>query len=319
MMSRLQTMERRTILVTGADGALARHVIAQLAPHHDVVATDFRRQAEFEQPLLASYRIRPEKREMDDVFRLHRIDTVLHLGRVQTHESDRHRRYTANVMGTRRLLDLALQHGVRQTLIHSSFFVYGASPYNPALLDEEAPLKAAQLTQELVDLVELESLASIQLWKHPKLRICILRPCTILGPGVRNAMSQLLTRSHAPVMTGFSPMMQFLHVEDMAAAIIAALLGDRPGIYNVAPEDWIAYQEAVVQAGCRRVPLPSIPPLLPHLLGQLAPQLAVPSYLVNYLKYPVVIDGRLFRRQFGWQPQHSLNDILAYYREQKPA
>src|SRR3546814_4538446 len=104
---------------------------------------------------------------------------------------------------------------------------------------------------DLVDSVELENLAQIFLWKAPELNITILRPCNVLGPGVRNTMSLLLSRSLAPVLLGFSPLMQFLHVDDMAEALVAAFEQNKPGVYNVAPDDYVTYQVAVEKSGCR--------------------------------------------------------------------
>ena len=42
-----------------------------------------------------------------------------------------------------------------------------------------------------------------------------------------------------------------------------------------------------------------------------------PPYLVNYYKYPVIIDGSLFNKTFGFKPRRSLDDIFSYYREKK--
>jgi UDP-glucose 4-epimerase len=42
-----------------------------------------------------------------------------------------------------------------------------------------------------------------------------------------------------------------------------------------------------------------------------------PPYLINYFKYPVILDGKLFRDTFGWKPKRNLNDIFSYYRKQK--
>ena len=310
-------VKKKTVLVTGAAGSLAKRVISRLHLKWNVVVVDFRRKVETDAGI-PSYCVETHKRGFEDIFRNHKIDAVVHIGRMFAHESNRMRRYNANVLGTRKLLELCKKYGVGQVLIHSTYYVYGADPYNPALIDEDVPLKASEITQDLVDSVELENLANIYLWKHPELNITILRPCNILGPGVRNTMSILLSRPVVPVLAGFSPMMQFVHVDDMAAAIDLALKKNKPGIYNVAPDDWVPYQEAVRQSGCRRIPVPSIPPAVPKVLGRLLQWNAYfPPYLVNYFKYPVVLDGRLFRETFGWQPQHTLQHIFDYYAHHK--
>jgi UDP-glucose 4-epimerase len=309
--------KKRTVLVTGAGGALASRVLQRLHGRYELIAVDFRRKVATE-PGTASYLVELHKRGFEDVFAAHRIDAVIHIGRMFTHEMNRDQRYNTNVLGTKRLLDLSRKYGVRQVMIHSTYFVYGATPYNPALLDEETPLKASEVTQDLVDSVELESLANIYLWKHPDLNITILRPCNLLGPGVRNSMSILLSRPLVPVLIGFSPLMQFVHVEDMADAMVLAFERNRPGIYNVAPEDYVPYQQAVAECGCRRLPIPSIPPALPKgISSALNWNAFFPPYLINYFKYPVILDGRLFRDTFGWKPRRNLNDIFAYYRQQK--
>lgn len=307
---------KKTILVTGAGGATAKKVITLLQSEYNIIAVDFRRQIKLGKDI-PSYLVDINKRGFEDIFRNHDIDGVIHLGRVGTHTSNRRSRYNTNVLGTQRLLERCRKYGVKQVLIMSTFFVYGADAYNPALLTEDTPLKAAELTLDLVDSVELENLANIYLYKYPELNITILRPCHIAGPGVRNSMSALLSSKKAPVLAGFSPMMQFMHVDDMAEATAAAYKGNKPGIYNVAPEDYVAYQDALIASGCKRRFLPSVPPILPLSISKIMSSRAFPSYLVNYFKYPVVIDGRLFKQTFGFSPKRGFNDIFSYYRKQK--
>ena len=309
--------EKKTVLVTGAAGSLAKRVIARLHGRYQVIAVDFRRKVETDADI-PSYKVEIFKRGFEDIFRDHKIDAVIHIGRIFAHETTRQNRYNANVLGSKKLFELCRKYSVKQVMVHSTYFVYGASAYNPALLDEDAPLKASEVTMDLVDSVELESLANIYLWKHPELNITILRPCNVLGPGVRNSMSLLLSRPLAPVLMGFSPLMQFLHVDDMADAMVLAFEKNKPGIYNVAPDDWVAYQEAVTQCGCKKLPLLSIPPVLPKIIsGMLNWNAFFPPYLINYFKYPVIIEGKLFRETFGWKPKRNLNDIFSYYRKNK--
>lgn len=317
MSTEKKKIQKKTVLVTGAAGSLAKRVIARLHGKYQVVAVDFRQKVETDADI-PSYKVEMFKRGFEDIFRNHKIDAVLHLGRIFAHESSRQNRYNANVLGSKKLFDLCRKYKVGQVLVHSTYFVYGATPYNPALLDEEAPLKASGVTADLVDTVELESLAKIHMWRYPELNMTILRPCNVLGPGVRNSMSLLLSRPLTPVLMGFSPLMQFLHVDDMADALFVAFEKNKPGIYNVAPDDWVAYQEAVEQCGCRKLPLLSIPPVLPKLIsGMLNWNAFFPPYLINYFKYPVIIDGKLFRETFDWKPKRNLNDIFSYYRKNK--
>ncbi|MEM9384409.1 MAG: SDR family oxidoreductase [Pseudomonadota bacterium] len=306
---------RPTVLVTGAAGTLARQVIRGLKADHEVVAVDFRYAARLG-PRVPSYKVDVTKRGFEDVFRKHDIDGIVHLGRIGE-DSSRESRYNANVLGSRRMFDLALNYGVKKVVVLSTFYVYGADAYNPALLDEASPLKASNLTMDLVDSVELENLANIYLWRYPELDMTILRPCHIAGPGVRNTMSLLLSQPMAPFLVGFSPMMQFLHVDDMARAVEMSFRHRGRGIYNVAPEDWLPYQDVMRECGCLGLPVPSLPPNVPATLSRLMRWKAFPSFLVDYFKYPVVIDGSLFRKTFGFQPEHSMADVFEHYRHKK--
>lgn len=305
-----------TLLITGAGGALARRVIKNLKDSVDIVGVEFR--SDTPPPGdIPSYRVDFHKRGFEDVFREHKIDAVIHLGRFEAEESTPESRYNANVMGSQRLFDLSVKYGVSRVIVLSTFYVYGASPYNPALLTESSPLKASGLSKDLVDAVELANLSNIYLWKYPELNMTILRPCHIVGPGVRNSISLLMSQPMAPVLLGFSPMMQFIHIDDMATAICLAFDKPERGVFNVAPGDWVSYQDALRASGCIRMPLPSIPPLVPNTISRLLRWKAFPNFLINFFKYPVIIDGRNFEKTFAFTPKISLKEIFRYYSQTK--
>ncbi|TGN41535.1 SDR family oxidoreductase [Marinobacter confluentis] len=311
-----QKQSRPHILITGAAGALTQQVINRLRDHCDIVAVDFREQV-YLGDSIPSYCIDFNQRSFEDLFRRYKFDGVIHMGRIMSSQLTRMRRYNANVLGTQKLLDLSHKYGIKRVVVLSTFHVYGAVAYNPALIDEEAPLKSAGLSADLIDSVELENLANIYLWRYPDLNITVLRPCNIVGPGVRNSISTLLGSERTPVLAGFSPMMQFIHIDDMADAVVLAYNKTQRGIFNVAPEDWVAYQHALKLCGCKTFPIPSIPPLVPKVLLDTLKLRSFPSYLMAFFKYPVVIDGRAFAREFGFQPRRPLKEIFRYYRDNK--
>ncbi|MTI78542.1 MAG: SDR family oxidoreductase [Marinobacter sp.] len=311
------TEQRRPhILITGAAGALAQQVIEQLRDTCDLVAVDFREQVYLGDDI-PSYCIDFNKRVFEDLFRRYQFDGVIHMGRIMSSQLTRMRRYNANVLGTQKLLDLSHKYGIKRVVVLSTFHVYGAVAYNPALIDESAPLKSAGLSADLIDSVELENLANIYLWRYPELNITILRPCNIVGPGVRNTISTLLASERAPVLAGFSPMMQFIHIDDMADAIVLAYKKPTRGVYNVAPQDWVAYQHALKLCGCKRIQVPSIPPMIPRMILGTLKLKSFPPYLMAFFKYPVVIDGRAFVNEFGFEPKRPLKEIFRFYRENK--
>lgn len=312
----MSTHQRPRILITGAAGALAQQVIRRLRETCDLVAVDFREQVYLGDDI-PSYCIDFNKRVFEDLFRRYQFDGVIHLGRILSSQLTRMRRYNANVLGTQKLLDLSHKYGIRRVIVLSTYHVYGAVAYNPALIDESAPLKSAGLSADLVDSVELENLANIYLWRYPELNITIVRPCNIVGPGVRNTMSTLLGSVRAPVLAGFSPMMQFIHIDDMADAIVATWSKPVKGVFNVAPQDWVAYQHALKLCGCRTIPIPSIPPSVPKAIARALNLRRFPPYLIAFFKYPVIIDGRAFAREFGFEPKRPLKEIFRYYRDNK--
>ena len=39
--------------------------------------------------------------------------------------------------------------------------------------------------------------------------------------------------------------------------------------------------------------------------------------LASFFKYPVVIDGQAFAKEFGFQPKRPLKEIFRFYRDNK--
>ncbi|MBF0236955.1 MAG: NAD-dependent epimerase/dehydratase family protein [SAR324 cluster bacterium] len=301
------------ILITGAGGELAHRVAEKLKKNYDLIGVDFRDDSHYDDELV-KYRLDFSKRGFEEVFRHHEFEGILHLGRLRMTQKDRFKRYNVNVLGTQRLLELGRKYGVNHSLVLSTYHVYGAHPYNPSLIDESFPMKAANWSSELVDGVELENLVAINMLRHRRSRVTILRPCNVIGPGVKNQISGLLSQKKAPVISGYAPLMQFIHVEDLAEAIAKAYSTNHPGIYNVATEDWIPYTRALELAGCETFSIPSVPPLLTRRICSVMKIKNLPPHMVNYFKYPIILESSLFNKTFHFEPKYTLDEMFGYYR-----
>jgi UDP-glucose 4-epimerase len=110
---------------------------------------------------------------------------------------------------------------------------------------------------------------------------------------------------------GFDPLFQFLHDDDAAAAICAALAKNLRGVYNVAGPPPVPLSLLCRLTGNKSIPLPE--PVFGWLLGRFGlPRL--PSGAVMHVKYPVVVDSSAFREATGWTHRYGEDEAAASYR-----
>lgn len=300
----------RTILITGVSGALARVVTELLAPGNEIVGVDVRPLPPG-RPFEGEFHcVRYTQRKMTEIFRRHKPEVVIHLGRIRgTQVASTSYRYNQNVLGTRNLLDLSLKHGARRVVVLSTYHVYGAHQHNHVGITEDHPLRASQIFPQLADAVELDHAATSYLWRYRRLETVVLRPCNIVGPSLNNMISRLLRARAVPRLLGYDPMMQMLHERDAARAICLAVDSERWGIYNVAGEGAVPWSKAIQYAGARAAPIPHF--MAYPLVGSLsALNLLFPKHLMDYFRYPTVISDKAFREDFGYVPQYDAVDTL---------
>jgi UDP-glucose 4-epimerase len=297
-----------TTLITGIAGSLAQRVAERLvADGEEIMGVDYRALPQLSGALsrVQLYRASYDKTAIEGVFRKQRIDRVLHLGRVGNLAASERLRFDLNVLGTQRLMNLCVQHGVSALVVLSTFHVYGADPRNHVPISEDDPMRAGGRFPELADAIQLDSMASAWVWRHPEVRTVVLRPTNVVGPGLQNTMSRALRLPWVPYILGFNPMMQFLHERDLADAIIAAARGDHRGIFNIAGPAVIPWRTALELCEARAVPIPAS-----VARTWVAAVTGLPGYLVNFFQYPCVIGDDAFRAQFHWAPRIAIRETL---------
>jgi len=208
------------------------------------------------------------------------------------------------------LLEYCAKYGVKKVVVLSSANVYGPSPDNSNFLTEDAPLMAASRFSEVRDLIEVDMLAHGFFWRHPDSQTVILRPVHIVGPNIKNAPSNYLRLKYPWVLAGFDPIVQLIHVEDAARAMIEALRAEARGVYNV-----VGPGEVPLSAIARELGRSAIP--VPHLIARPLLELLFKYHLASFpppeldhIQFLCAVDGSRWAKEVGWKPRYSMRETI---------
>jgi nucleoside-diphosphate-sugar epimerase len=273
-----------TAVLTGADGPLGSRVAALLVEDGvDVVVLD---------DLL-----HPTGEPLDSGAR---ADVVVDLG-----ASDYDRRATERESSgefAAATLAAADRLAAQQLVFVSSALVYGAAPNNPKPLTEDAVLRpdnefvfARQLAsaEEMVDEWRLSRGGRIA---------TVLRPAVTLAEGGASRLAAALVAGLGHRFAEADPPAQFLHLDDLAGAVALAVRARLDGVFNVAPDGWVAGERVRALSGERpRFPLPERLAEVVWSLRWRFQRGPIPPGLRPYTRNSwVVSNGRL--RSAGWSP-----------------
>jgi UDP-glucose 4-epimerase len=297
------------VLITGISGGQGRVLARRLMETDQVVGIDSRPWKTCPKGIRLYY-ADLRKRRFDEILREEKPTAIVHMGFIRHFRSSDSERHDVNVRGTQKLLDLCVRSGVEKLVVLSSSYVYGAFAENPYHLDEDAPLSASRSYPQIRDLVEVDSLASAFLWKYPQIRTCVLRPVNVLGNTVSSMAGQFLRQRRVPTVLGFNPMMQFIHEEDVAHAVAAALDSGLQGVFNVEGSGEVPLHTAIRETGGTAFPVPefALRALFTRLFNfGLIPY---PPGAIDYLKYPLTLSGERFVDATSFKPLFSLEETL---------
>ncbi len=304
----------KKVLITGITGGqgqlVAQHLLTRGSGNYRIYGVDRRPWPGRPREIRMSV-VDVRQRKFADVIRRTKPDVIVHLAAVRhfrVHEAVRHE---VNVVGTKRLIELALRHGVGQIIIHSSSYVYGALPENPYYMDESFPLSVSRTYPDVRDLAEMDMVASAALWRYPEIAVTVLRPVNVLGARVRSAIGKYLRREYVPTVIGFNPMLQFIHEEDLTAAFVRAITKKARGVFNVAGAGAVPLHAAIPEIGGTAVPMPDFvlrTAITRFFRWGLYP---FPPGAIDFAKYQCTLDDSRFREATGFEPQYSLAQTFA--------
>jgi nucleoside-diphosphate-sugar epimerase len=207
------------------------------------------------------------------------------------------------VAGARTVVTAAAAANVPRVVLVTSAMVYGAATDNPVPLDEDMPAHAVADGPAITALLDVEETAAQARRVHPGLRVTVVRPAILVGPGADSLLTRHFEAPRLLVVKDSSPHWQFCHVDDLVSALELAALGAVEGSVTVASEGFLTQAEVEEVTGLRRIELPArIAYGTAERLHRLGMTPAPASELAFTAEPWVVPSTRL--RAAGWEPAY---------------
>ena len=295
------------VFVTGATGALGRHLVPGLVmAGHEVTATTrtpgkvAQLRAAGAEPVVVDGLDREAviaavQAAVPEVI-VHEMTALASLRSVRNPDKVFAVTNELRTRGTDNLLAAAARAGTRRVIAQG---YAGAAPDKPsggALKTEADPLDwlpvrgAAHMPAAITYVdktVPLEAPEGI-----------VLRYGTFYGPGAGEFLVEMARKRQLPVIAGGTEVWSFIEITDAAAATVAAIEHGTPGIYNVVDDDpapvaeWLPYLAKV--AGGK-------PPLrVPAWIGRLL----AGEFVVAQMTSSRGSSNQKARKELGWVPQY---------------
>ncbi len=227
-------------------------------------------------------------------------DVVVHLG-AGDHDL-RARRRESVTEGAAAMLHDATVGGACHVVLVSSAMVYGAYANNPVPLTEDAVLRPD------VDFIYARQLATVEAmadrWRGevPGRTVTVLRPALAMAGDGTSSLARALAAGLGQRFGEEDPPAQFLHLDDLASAVALAVDQRLDGVFNVAPDGWVAGERVRALTGSG--PRFRLPDRVEEVLSAIRWRFQrgpIPPGLRSYTRAPwLVANDRL--KSHGWRP-----------------
>jgi len=280
------------ILVTGANGFIAGHLIRELAPRHELFALA-RGGPEGEIPDGVHWIDHDLTLPLGDAGLPSEIGAVVHLAQSRHYKEFPERAddiFAVNVEGTFRLLEYARAAGADSFVFASTGGVYGHSYEKFVETDPVSPIDFYLTSKYAAELL----IANYKRF----FRTIVLRLFFVYGPGEHPrrlvaSVARALLRGEPALCTEGFQRRDYLYVDDVAAAFVGLLESDRGGPFNVGSGEAIAVKDLIAAVG--------------EATGR--PELIRLGALDAKGEAPLVIaDTARIRDEIGWSPAVSLEE-----------
>jgi UDP-glucose 4-epimerase len=242
----------KVVAITGVSGYLAGRLITAMSSDQRIeriLGFDMR------PPQTGSHKLLFDEMDVRDpalAARLSGVDVLIHLAFIMDPIHDESLMRDVNVKGSRNVFAAAAKAGVKKIIYTSSAVAYGAHPDNDFPLTEKSPLRANLDFSYAANKLEVEYAVREFRQENPKTVFTLFRPAIVFGPHVNNAWSRVMESPILLAIKGYSPPFQFIHEDDVAAALLFAVFNELDGDFNLGPPDYVPAEQAEAILGRRR-------------------------------------------------------------------
>jgi len=322
------------ILVTGGTGFTGKALVKRLLDDgHEVVALDHKERLKTQE--LRDWGAEVVIGSVTDVDVLRKctpgVEVIHHLAAAfrELNVVDAYYR-EVNVAGTRNVLQVGHEHGVRKVIYFSTCGVHGNVDHPPAR--EDAPIQPADYYQRTK--YEAEPIVAGYVGKG--LECLILRPAAIYGPGDPERFFMIFKR----VASGMFPMFgdgktlyHPLYIDNLIDAAVLAMNSSRGdgAAYLIADEEYVeieALVRSVAEALDVELRIPHFPVMPLVIAGHIFERICAPFGItppifprrVDWFRQNRAFDIGKAKRDLGYAPkvdlQEGLRRTAKWYREQ---
>ncbi|NOT17397.1 MAG: NAD-dependent epimerase/dehydratase family protein [Sulfuriferula sp.] len=290
------------VLVTGSSSHLARALLPLLCNHasiQQVTGIDIQ-PAVYQHPKFTA--IQDDLTRVDLSKLLHQHDGLIHLAFIVLRGKTPITAMRAiNISATQRLFDTAVALGIAHIVHLSSASVYG----DGVMLQEDAPLRP------IAGFLYAQHKTELEHWliaNHP--HICRLRPHIILGQHAQTLLVNILRQPFYVKLPDPQPQLQVVHENDVARAILTALLNQAQGAYNLASNPCFSFRDAIKQR--HRYAIAVSPRLAKSALNLIWRTTGIGGEIgwIDGVHNTLTLNCSKAQRVLGWQAENATQDIL---------
>lgn len=305
------------VVVTGAAGAIGSRVVRRLAESPDVAEVLAVDRVGTPMPShIESKRVDLAAGPLDSIFS--GASAIVHLASATTPGQPEPAAEELDLAITQRVLDAATEADVMHVVVLSSAMVYGAWAANPVPITEDAPIRPNPDFSWAVARADVERLAAEWGSRTTGSAVAILRPTAIVADDDLGGLARVLHAARLGVAADGDPPVQYLHIDDLAAAVVVAVTARLDGVANVAPDGWIPPDSLADLEGPK--PRLRVPSWAARAIAAARWRFGVspvPPGVVPYTSHSWVVSNDRIKG-LGWRADHSNEEAWVVSHEPGP-